>query len=310
MIYLKKAIMTLAACLAAASFASAQDGAALSFTRIARDPVSVGMGFSGIASTHNVGYSSFRNSSVIPFAVERLSVGASGQIWAPSGVKSANLAFGSAFRTGERFGFAVGGAYQMGEEYMSTDETGNYAGTFKPNDLMVNAGVGVRIIENLAVGVNARYASQKLSADNSYSAFSADVFLTYRLSGLNICAGVSSLGTSVKSASGDSFVLPTSACVGVEWIKAFTDTHGLRVTADADYCFSGDVTAACGAEYSFRDLIFLRAGYHYGAADKGLPSFASVGLGVKFAGVQLDAAYLLASETLGGSLTLGLGYSF
>lgn len=303
-------MMTLAACLATASFASAQDGAAMPFAEIARDPVSAGMGFSGIASGYNVGYSSFRNSSVIPFADERLSVGASGQIWAPNGVKSTNFAFGSAFRTGERFGFSVGGAYQIGEEYMSTDEMGNIAGAFKPNDLIINAGIGVRIIENLAAGVNVRYASQKLSADNSYSAFTTDIFLTYRLSELNISAGVSSLGTSVKSASGDSFGPPTSATVGVEWLKVFSAIHSLRLVVDADYYLSGDITAASGAEYSFKNFIFLRAGYHYGSKDKGLPSFASAGLGVKFAGVQLNAAYLLASETLGGSLMIGLGYSF
>ncbi len=114
----------------------------------------------------------------------------------------------------------------------------------------------------------------------------------------------------MKSASGDSFGPPTSATVGVEWLKVFSAIHSLRLVVDADYYLSGDITAASGAEYSFKNFIFLRAGYHYGSKDKGLPSFASAGLGVKFAGVQLNAAYLLASETLGGSLMIGLGYSF
>lgn len=57
-------------------------------------------------------------------------------------------------------------------------------------------------------------------------------------------------------------------------------------------------------------IAFLRAGYHYGTRDKGLPSFASTGLGLKFAGVELNAAYLFASEALGGTMTFGLGYSF
>lgn len=307
---IKNAMMTAMAFLTAVTISAAQDGAALSFTRIVRDPVSVGMGFSGIASVHGVEYSSFRNSSVIPFASERLSIGASGQIWAPDGVKSSNIAFGSAFRTGERFGFSIGGAYQLGEEYMSTDETGNAAGTFTPNDLIVNAGAGFKIMESLAVGVNVRYAWQKLSYDNSYSAISTDVFLSYRISGMNITAGVSSVGSSVKSVSGDSFSLPTSACAGAEWSKHFPSNHGLRLLADADYYFSGNVTVAAGAEYSFKDSVFLRGGYHYGAKDNGLPSFASAGLGLKVKGLKFDAAYILASEALSGTLTLGLGYSF
>lgn len=310
MINLKNIMMTAVICLTTASFASAQDGSALTFVRIDRNPVSAGMGFAGAASSRETAYSSFRNSSVIPFATERLSVGASGQIWAPNGAKSTNLAFGSAFKAGKRLGFSVGGAYQMGEEYTSFDETGNAAGTFKPGDIVLNAGAGFLILDNLSVGANVRYASQKLSSDNSYSAISTDVFLTYRLSGLNITAGVSSLGSSVKSVSGDSFSLPASATVGAEWSKAFSETHGVRLAADADYFFSGNFTAAAGAEYSFKNMLFARAGYHFGTKDAVLPSFATVGLGVRFFGISLNVAYLTANDTIGNTLTLGLGYRF
>ncbi len=307
---LKKILMTAMTFLATASFVSAQDGEALPFIRIVRDPVSAGMGFAGVASGTETAYSSFRNSSVIPFAADKLSVGVSGQMWAPDGAKSTNLAFGTAFKTGKRLGFTVGGAYQIGEEYSSMDETGNSAGTFKPNDFVLNAGAGFLILDNLSVGANVRYASQKLSTDNSYSAVSADIFLTYRLSELNITAGVSSIGSSVKSVAGDSFSLPVSATIGADWSKTFSETHGLRIAADADYFFSGNVTVAAGAEYSFKNMAFARAGYHFGTKDAVLPSFATVGLGVRFFGVSLDIAYLTANDVLGNTLTFGLGYRF
>lgn len=307
---LKKILMTAMTCLATASFVSAQDGEALPFIRIVRDPVSAGMGFAGVASGTETAYSSFRNSSVIPFAADKLSVGVSGQMWAPDGAKSTNLAFGTAFKAGKRLGFTVGGAYQIGEEYSSMDETGNSAGTFKPNDFVLNAGAGFLILDNLSVGANVRYASQKLSTDNSYSAVSADIFLTYRLSELNITAGVSSIGSSVKSVAGDSFSLPVSATIGADWFKTFSETHGLRIAADADYFFSGNVAVAAGAEYSFNNMAFARAGYHFGTKDAVLPSFATVGLGVRFFGVSLDIAYLTANDVLGNTLTFGLGYRF
>ena len=155
-----------------------------------------------------------------------------------------------------------------------------------------------------------RYASQKLSTDNSYSAVSADIFLTYRLSELNITAGVSSIGSSVKSVAGDSFSLPVSATIGADWSKTFSETHGIRIAADADYFFSGNVTVAAGAEYSFKNMAFARAGYHFGTKDAVLPSFATVGLGVRFFGVSLDIAYLTANGVLGNTLTFGLGYRF
>ncbi len=310
MINFKNILVAAMACLTTVPFASAQDGGALAFVRIVRDPVSAGMGFSGVASVSGTAYSSFRNSSIIPLAAERMSVGVSGQMWVPDGVKSTNLAFGSAFRAGKRLGFSVGGAYQIGEEYSLTDETGNAAGTFTPGDMVLNAGAGFLILDNLSAGANVRYALQKLSEDNSYSSVSADVFLAYRIDGLNITAGVSSLGSSVKSVSGDSFDIPASATVGADWAKAFSESHGLRLAADADYFFSGDVTVAAGAEYSFKNRLLARAGYHFGTEDAVLPSFATVGLGIRFFGISLDIAYLTANDVLGNTVTFGLGYSF
>lgn len=304
----KNIIAVMLACAFAAGTASAQDGEALPFVRIVRDPVSAGMGFAGVASGAETAYSSFRNSSVIPFAAENMSAGLSGQMWAPD--NSTNLGFGAAFKAGGRLGFSVGGAYQMGEEYSLTDESGNSNGTFKPNDMVLNVGAGFLIIDNLSAGANLRYASQKLSSDNSFSGISADVFLTYRLPDLNVTAGISSLGSSVKSEAGASFRLPMSATVGADWNKTFSEVHGVRVAADADYFFSGNFTLAAGAQYSFKDMVFVRGGYHFGTEDAVLPSFATVGLGVRFFGVSLDFAYLTGSEALGNTMTFGLGYRF
>ena len=69
---------------------------------------------------------------------------------------------------------------------------------------------------------------------------------------------------------------------------------------------------AVGAEYEYDSMIAVRAGYHYGSRENGLPSYASVGVGVKFFGVNVDAAYLIGSPTspLRNTFTVGVGYSF
>lgn len=298
------------ACVISIDSAFCQNKEGLPFVRIDRNPVSAGMGFTGAVSSEDVAYSSFRNSSVVPLSPERMSFGVSGQSWAPDGVKSTNINFGAAAKAGKRFGFSVGAAYQTGEEYALMTDTGVQKGTFKPNEMIVSAGVGFLILKDLAAGANVRYASQKLSEDNSYSAVAADIFLTYRLSDLNITAGVSSFGSSVKSDAGASFSLPTSATVGADWSKSLSEAHGIRLAAEADYFFSGNLTAAAGAQYSFKNMLFARAGYHFGTKDAVLPSFATVGLGVKLFGISLDFAYLTANDTIGNTLTFGLGYRF
>lgn len=304
-------ILTVAlACAISINPAFGQNEEGLPFVRIDRNPVSAGMGFAGAASGTEPAYSSFRNSSVIPFSAERMSAGVSGQMWAPDGVKSTNFNFGAAAKVGNRFGVSIGAAYQTGEEYSVMTDNGVSKGTFKPNEMIVNAGVGFLIMENLSAGANVRFASQKLSEDNSYSAIAADAFLTYRLEDLNITAGVSNIGSSVKSEAGDSFKFPSSATIGVDWELTLSEAHGIRLSSDTDYFFSGNVTVAVGAEYSFKNMLFARAGYHLGTENAVLPSFATIGLGAKFLGISLDIAYLTANDILGNTLTFGLGYQF
>ena len=108
---------------------------ALPFVRIVRDPVSASMGFAGVASGSETAYSSFRNSSVIPLSGDRFSTGFSYQNWAPDGVKTSNMNFGAAFKAG-RFGFAVGGAYQMGEEYTTADRLSKIRSPTPPFTIM------------------------------------------------------------------------------------------------------------------------------------------------------------------------------
>lgn len=307
---IRNILVAAAVCAVSIGTASAQSSEVLTFVRTERNPVAAGMGFAGAAALDGTAYSSFRNSSVIPLAAERMSFGVSGQNWSPDGVRSTNISAGASAKIGDRFGLCLGGAYQTGDEYSLTTDTGAAIGTFKPTEIVLNAGAGFRIIDNLAVGASVRYASQKLSEDDSYSAIAGDIFLTYKLSDLSLTTGVSSFGTSVKSEAGDSFSLPASATIGADWRRSFLEKHRVRVAADADCFFSGGFTAAAGVEYSFKDMLFARAGYHFGTEKAVLPSFATVGLGIKFFGVSLDAAYIVADDALGGTMTFGLGYSF
>ena len=44
--------------------------------------------------------------------------------------------------------------------------------------------------------------------------------------------------------------------------------------------------------------------------EKAIPMYASLGLGLQFAGFHLDAAFLTASKTLGNTFMVSLGYAF
>ena len=292
--------------------AAAQDASqeALPFIRISRDPVSAAMGFAGAASTGSTAYAAFGNPAVIPFGEKTFEAGTSWQRWAPDGAKSSNLAAGVSFKpAGGIFGFSLGAALQKGEEYSLAGA--DPASSFAPKDIVVNAGGAVRITGRLAVGVNLRYARQDLAEDASYSSFGADLMLLYRLSeNLRLAAGVVSVGEPVKGGNHRTYDLPSSTKVAADYTYNINGDHALKAGLDIDLFFSGKTTAALGAQYSFKDMLFARAGYHLGGKDSVLPSFVTLGAGLKLHGVSLDLAFLTANDIIGNTLTIGLGYSF
>ena len=276
-------------------------GDALPFVRIDRNPRTAAMAGAGAASVQDMAWSAFRNAAAIPFFSGSLDAGLNWQRWAPDGLPANHVNFGTGVKISDVFGFSVGGAYQMGEPYDG----------FRPYDAVVNLGAGYRITEAFSAGVSFRYAASAIAPQMDLSAFAADFMLMYRVQpGLQVAAGIASVGTQVKSDSGAAFSLPASAVVAVSYRNAFAADHAVEGNLDVDVFFSGNVTAALGVEYGFRDMLFVRAGYHYGTEAAVLPSFATVGLGARYAGVRLEFAYLTASEILGNTMTLGLGYSF
>ena len=225
--------------------------------------------------------------------------------WAPKSVGSTLLGGDAIFRVGSRVALSVEGRAFMDKPYDIASAQGQVTGTFRPTDIMAGAGVSFSISDAFAVGVKARMVSSAIAQDAKGSTFCGDVTAAYTGRIVSASVGVRNLGGKL-SYGGNAYALPTLAAVQarVEPLAGFT------IGAEVDYLFSGALMAGLGLEYTIADIVSIRGGYHYGDEAKALPSFASVGLGVKFAGVHLDAAFLLASKTLGNTLMVGLGYSF
>ena len=301
----------LAACLCAPVFAqSDKNMESLGFSRIVRDPAAAAMGFTAKASDASPAWAAFGNPGLVPMTSGRLAAGVSYQSWAPKSVKTGNIAAGLSYHTG-RVGLTAGFAWQNGQSYEVIDNYGVSQGDFKPSDMQLGAGIGVELAPAFSLGANVRFLSSTLSADDKYSAVGVDFLATYRHAGLTAVAGVSNLGGSVSDSKKTSFSIPGSATLAAQYKAVFEKVHGLRADLDADWFFSsGSLGVAAGLEYGYDDLVFVRAGYHYGTELCVLPSFVTLGAGVKYMGIRFDLAYLTGNEYIGNTLTLGLGYSF
>ena len=117
--------------------------------------------------------------------------------------------------------------------------------------------------------------------------------------------GLKNLGSKIDYGAGG-YSLPALVSVS----GTVSPIQNLKAALELDYLFSGALMAGLGVEYTVLDMISVRGGFHYGDAAKALPTYVSLGLGAQFAGIHLDAAFLTASETLGNTLLISLGYSF
>lgn len=288
--------------------ASAQ---ALPFTAADYNPSTLAMGGSYAVETSSTAYSSFGNIAAVPFSSSKMDVAAGYTLWEPTGVKTNVIDVAGAGRIGRNFAVAAGFSYGMNPEYELLDEYGMGSDVFKPSEMRIAAGFAWKFLPFLSIGANLGYASSKLADDATYGAFTADVFLMSQIKDFRIALGASNLGSSVTSASGNRFQLPSALNLGAGFGHVYGEKHGVEARIQGDYYFAGAFAASAGVSYSFNDLVFIRAGYRYGGKSV-IPSFASVGAGVHIFGIRLDAAYLIAPKgnTTSNTLAISLGYSF
>ena len=216
--------------------------------------------------------------------------------WAPSTFDDMMAGLDARIKLGGKFALTLDGTLFRDRPYDVTTAEGKVKGSFTPSEMIIGIGGDFKAAEFLSVELKAKMFSSTLSEDVKSSAFGADLIVRYLGKGFNLAAGVCNIGTSSMP-----MMAKVGGCYGVA---------GFTATAEADYLFSGALMAGLGLQYSIKDIVTLRAGYHYGDAEKALPSFVSAGLGVKLSGVKLDFAYVLANSNIAGSLMLGLGYSF
>ena len=297
--------------LVSVSAAAEDHTTALPWSRIDHNPVTLGTATAGYADTDATAWASFRNPALLGMAPISFSAAASWASWMPSSDEGAlsHLNAAAAYRFG-KMGIALGASYMPGKEYEVFTLTGASEGKFTPKDLHLNAGFGIELTEGLSLGANVRYLKQSLTKDNDYTSIAGDIAALYQVGPICTSLGLSNLGTSVKAADGTKFSIPTSLTLGSTWHADLAEDHSLKASIDADYYFSGDFTAAIGAQYGFMNIAFVRAGYHLATDHAVLPSFLTLGLGVSYAGVSLDAAYITGNDVLGNSFCLGLRYSF
>lgn len=303
---MKKILVSISLFAALGASLSAGDGAgsvAMPFAEIPRNAAALGEGgVHLVGSSSSLAYGAFENIAALPFTTSKVDVGGGYEMWAPKQSNEKFINFGAGVHFG-KFAASVAGSLGNNEPYTEYREGGFEGSKFTPKDMHIAFGAAYGITKNIGLGVSGKYLSNTLSSAAAYSAFGVDVMAFGSFGPVNVGAGVRNIGSKVKSYSGDEFSIPTAASVGVAYASAF----GLGAELDADYVFAAGPDISAGAHYCWNDMLTVRAGYHVGAV---LPSFLSLGLGAKFFGVYVDAAYLVSPAVPSGTLCISAGYRF
>ena len=226
-------------------------------------------------------------------------------IWAPMAAKNTMFGADVWFKIGDRLALTADVSDFMDRPYEISNDAGSVRSTFQPSDFIFGFGAEYFITDAILAGIRLRNVTSSL-ADNAHgNSFGGDVYFRFEQPVWSVGLAGRNIGTPVNYGFGANPIPLYVALDGkVKPIK------GLTVAAEADYLLSGAVMAGVGAEYGILDIAFVRAGFHYGDGQKALPTFLSLGLGARFAGIKIDAGMLLLSKTLGNSFLVSAGYEF
>lgn len=265
----------------------------------------------GVSVSSEAGaYALENNVAAMSLSEQRLNAGASFGMWQPSYSNNKVIGVGAMFKATDALAVGATFKYLTSPSYETVTESGTTSrdGSFTPKEFNIAAGVSYAILPCLSAGLTARVLHSSLARDASATVFGVDLGVSFRLKGISAGLSVNNLGTKAKY-DGSSYSQPMLLKAGAGYDFTFGKSL-LGISAEADYLFAGAFMAGAAAQYGWNDMVFVRCGYHYGDSAKAIPSYASAGIGVKFFGVSLDAAYLFASKVLQNSLGVTLGYSF
>ena len=257
------------------------------------DPAAAGISGASVAMETNA-YSLDNNPAAMVLGSERMEAGAGYGILQPSSVKMGALSVEGFYKLGEKFALGAGYKGFSYETYSVTNANGTATKDYTPKEMALSLGAAYLITDNLSAGLKVSYASLNLGPDTKYNAFGADLGVSYTAGALTAGLDARNLGSSM-----------TDVRAGAAYRLSSLSFYG-----QAEYLAKAGVMAAVGAQYSFKDMLYARCGGHYGNNEKGIPSHASLGLGVKWKGFSLDAAILLGAEAISGTSLFSLGYSF
>lgn len=273
------------------------------------DPRSLAMGGAGVALEADA-WALDNNFAAAALSTKTFTSGVTYLRWAPNPSPDDRFAAGGWYRM-DRLAIGLSAKGSFSQPYDIVSPSGKTTGRFEPRDLSLAVGAAWMPYPGLSLSAGARMVSSSLGEELSGLAVCGDLAVQYAYGPVRAGLSAANLGAPIRY--GDtSYPLPALVRGGFTYGSLWVDG-----TVEIAYLFRTGMTASIGVEArpleqtgQPRSWLTLRAGYHLGAENRGLPSFGSCGIGLYFSGLSIDFSLLFASPTLGMSLCAGVSYSF
>ena len=203
-------------------------------------------------------------------------------------------------------GFMFTGLYMDQMDRYENTPSANPLGTFQAYDVAVSAAYARYIVPNLAAGISVKPVYERIDElSASGIAFDIGLYHVAKIRGVKLAAVAGNVGPPMKFDE-EEFALPRYVKVGGSYETEIAALDGrILVTLDGVFPNDGDVHEHVGAEYSYRRILALRAGYKVNYDVQG----ATFGAGFRWHEIAVDYAFL-PSDELGDNHRIGLGFSF
>lgn len=270
-----------------------------------RDPATMALGGAGAAQAASTAFATFNNPSAIVLGTQTMDFAVAYEMWKPNSEGgSNNINAGFSFRMSEKFGFAAAMAADLFGKYEITDVTGFSRNSFAPSNLMLAASLNYRPVEFLSAAVTARYLVSNIYDNITYSVPTFDAALSFVSKKIFVSAGAFNLGGKVEG----QYELPSYAFLAASGTIGAGE-FAVRPMVEFDCFPGGGIRSGAGMEFSYKDMLFARAGAS-GGKDSPCADYGSYGIGIKLRWVHLDFVYLGGKSALAGTMCLSLGFKF
>ncbi len=220
----------------------------------------------------------------------------------PGGASQDWFAVGGAM-SGDPTRWAVQAVFQREDGIEGRDASNLPTGTISVSDLALTARLARPLGRHLSLGAGAEWVHEVL-AGTTGSGVGFEAGLRARVGPFGAALATRHAGGRM-SYNGATWDLPTVIAAGGSWQD---DAHGLRLTMDAESPTHYVKNVRVGAEWRWRDVIALRAGYRRQVGESALETLTgpSFGLGTVVAGLGFDYAFIPGATEANGTHRMGL----